>query len=120
MTEIVKSTWNDEDELTEEAACGIAILLVEEMTEYTVIRRSRKKTGVDYFLGFKESEIPFQDSARLEVSGILSGVDSKIRSRIKEKVKQIAPSDDGILPAYVTVIEFSAPIAHTKLNGNDY
>lgn len=37
--------WNDEDEATENGAAGIAILLIFELTEYHILRRSRKGTG---------------------------------------------------------------------------
>ena len=40
--------------------------------QYTVIHRSRKGTGFDYWLGDEknEDELPLQSKARLEVSGI--------------------------------------------------
>jgi len=105
------SAWNDEQELTEYGACGIAIILVLELTGYTVIQRAKKGTGVDYWLGYKDSSLPFENSARLEVSGIMTGDDKEIKGRVKKKTKQTEPSD-GLLPAYVVVVEFSKPLSH--------
>jgi hypothetical protein len=105
------AAWNDEQELTEYGACGIAIMLVLELTGYTVVQRAKKGTGVDYWLGHKESNRPFENSARLEVSGILKGDDKDIKGRVKKKIKQTEPSD-GALPAIVVVVEFGKPISH--------
>lgn len=105
------AAWNDEQELTEYGACGIAIMLVLELTGYTVIQRAKKGTGVDYWLGHKESNTPFENSARLEVSGILQGDEKEVKSRVRKKVKQTEPSD-GLLPAFIVVVEFSKPLSH--------
>jgi len=105
------AAWNDEQELTEYGACGIALMLVLELTRYTVIQRAKKGTGIDYWLGYKESNKPFENSARLEVSGILKGDDKDIKGRVKKKIKQTEPSD-GSLPAIIVVVEFSKPISH--------
>lgn len=71
--------WNDQQELTEYGASGIAIMLVLELTGYTVVRRSKKGTGIDYWLGYKESKQPFENSARLEISGILKGNEQVVK-----------------------------------------
>jgi hypothetical protein len=102
--------WNDLEETTEYAAYGIAILLIMEITAFTVIRRSRKGTGFDYWLG-KKDDLLFQDAARLEVSGMLKAEASAITARVKQKVQQTVPTD-GTLPAYIVVVEFSNPVAH--------
>src|SRR6266511_4087796 len=38
ITEQVYNAWRDDQEATEYGACGIAILLILELTQYTVIR----------------------------------------------------------------------------------
>jgi hypothetical protein len=110
-----RRTWNDTQEMTEYGACGVAILLILKLTEYTVIERSKKGTGFDYWLGSKNSELPFQNSARLEVSGILRGDRSTFNSRVNQKLKQTFPTDNTKLPAYVIVVEFSEPKAKTVM-----
>jgi hypothetical protein len=97
----------DTQEPTHFGACCVAVLLIRELTNYTVIERACIGTGIDYWLGNK-NELPFQQAARLEVSGIGAGDDREIKKRVKEKLAQTKPSD-GTLPAYVIVVEFSSP-----------
>lgn len=103
----------DLQEATEHGACGLAILVVTEITGKTVVERAAKGLGFDFWLGDKEGELPFQGCSRLEISGILHGDDSDIWARLREKRKQVAISD-GLAPAYVAVIEFSGPIARIE------
>ena len=41
----------------------------------------------------------------------MEGDDKEIKGRVKRKTKQTEPSD-GLLPAYVVVVEFSKPLSH--------
>ena len=106
--------WNDLEYTTEHAAYGIAFMIITRLTDFTVIERSRKGTGFDYWLGTEndDSLLPFQNKARLEISGIRAGDEKRINIRLKQKLEQTKPSD-GLLPAYVVVVEFSKPIAIT-------
>jgi hypothetical protein len=72
-----------------------------------VIERSWKGTGFDYWIGRRQGLL-FQDKARLEVSGILSGDQTNISTRVRQKVQQTKRSD-GLLPAYIAIIEFGRP-----------
>lgn len=94
----------------EHGAVCLSVILSTTLTPYTVIERSRKGTGVDYWLGDKASVL-FQKKARLEVSGILKGGDAALNRRFASKVEQTQQSDDSQLPAYISVIEFSNPKA---------
>jgi hypothetical protein len=110
----MRCSWNDKEEATEFGACAIAILVILDLTDYTVISRAAKGGGFDYWLGKEENdeELPsYQNKARLEVSGILRGNDSDIQSRVRKKLKQVEPSDDTTLPAYIVVVEFSKPLS---------
>jgi hypothetical protein len=51
VTEQVVQSWQDMQELAEFGACGVAILLVLALTEFTVVRRAVKGDGIDYWLG---------------------------------------------------------------------
>ncbi len=104
--------WNDSEYTTEQAAYGIAFLVIQELTDYTVIERSRRGTGFDYWLGKKSEndELPFQRTVRLEVSGIRKGDKNRVKARVKQKLEQVSPTD-GALPAYIVVVEFSNPLA---------
>ena len=107
VTDQMRRFWNDSQEATEYGAYGIACLLIRRLTSFTVIERSRKGTGFDYWLG-DEGDFLFQQKARLEVSGIGKGNSQDVTQRVNIKLKQTARSD-GTLPAYVIVVEFSAP-----------
>jgi hypothetical protein len=102
-------THGDPEVAVERGACGIAIVLVTAMSGYTVVHRSYKSTGVDYFLGDREDFL-FQSKARLEVSGILRGSEREVRRRIKSKVEQTKQSDAMQIPAVIVIVEFSRPV----------
>ena len=105
-------TWHDQQEATEYGATGIAVMMILHYTPYTVVKRSVKGTGFDYWLGDAKGELPFQESARLEISGIFCGDEPLIRRRVNKKLKQIQKSENTGLPALVIVAEFSKPAAH--------
>ncbi len=98
---------------TEFAAYGIAFLLIRDLTEYTVILRSRKGTGFDFWLGKEEGEddLHLEDKARMEVSGIRKGDESLVKARVNQKLEQVKLSDRLGLPAFVVVVEFSQPLS---------
>jgi len=113
----MRRSWKDLQEATEYGAVAIAILLVINCTEYTIIERAVKGTGFDYWLledaFYDEEEIFPSGTARLEVSGIIHAEkDSEIRARVREKKKQTEVSDDRRLPALIIVTEFSRPETH--------
>lgn len=121
VTEQTRRCWNDEQYTTEQAAYGIAFLLILQLTALTVIERSRKGTGFDYWLGTQGSTatLPFDRMARLEVSGIRSkGNRSQINARVKQKTEQTRASDAQRLPAYIIVVEFSRPISVISAKDN--
>ena len=108
--QIDKARKDQEDE-TELGAVCISAMLVKECTEYTIIERARKNGGFDYWLGY-ENEIPFQNSARLEISGIFKETEqNSVDKRLRIKNKQTGQSDKSRLPAYISIVEFSNPRA---------
>ena len=104
--QLARST-NDLQEATEHGAECISALFAVEHTPYTIVKRSRKKTGVDYWLGKKDDPL-FQEAARLEISGILNGKE-EIKTRKKLKLQQTSQSDSTNLPAFVSIVEFRTP-----------
>ncbi|HYV35337.1 MAG TPA: hypothetical protein VE988_06515 [Gemmataceae bacterium] len=106
------SFWNDLDEATEYGATAVAVLLVGALRGYTVVERSRKGTGFDWWLG-SDDEL-FQAKARLEVSGILNGTIKRINARVKARLAQAARSIESALPLYVVVVEFGSPRARVS------
>lgn len=113
VSEKMRRANNDPQVATELGACGIAFLVVREVTGLTAINRSRKGTGFDYWLKQDSPDsLPFDDAARLEVSGILHGTDRELAARTRQKLNQSKPSDATTrLPAYAVVVEFGEPKA---------
>lgn len=102
--------WADPQATTEHGAYGVASLLVLALTDLTVVERSRKGTGFDYWLGKKEeAESLFQNKSRLEVSGISKGGLPELNKRVQSKLRQTDQSDNMQLPAIVAVVEFGSP-----------
>jgi len=97
----------DLQEAVEQGAYGLAFLLITDLTEHSVIERSVKTTGFDFWLGDKVDK-GLQRKARLEVSGILENP-GKISGRTERKKRQTKRSDSVMLPAYVVIVEFSEP-----------
>ncbi|BAU14873.1 hypothetical protein LEP3755_54280 [Leptolyngbya sp. NIES-3755] len=99
---------------------GVAFLLILQLTDLTVIERSRKGTGFDYWLGSQDSAttLPFERMARLEVSGIRRGNRGQVNTRVKQKIEQTRTSDAQGLPAYIIVVEFSRPISMISTKQN--
>jgi hypothetical protein len=117
VTDTIKRTCHDIQEATEHGAEGMAALFTKELTPYEMILRSTKRTGFDYWLGNLQNDtLIYQQSARLEISGLIRGSNSEFCSRIKNKKKQTEKSLDTKLPAYVAIIDFGTPrIAFEKV-----
>lgn len=102
--------WNDDEYATEHGAYCIAAHIVE-IFGLEVVERSKKKTGFDFWLAPKDSEVDlFQGLTRLEVSGIREGDSIALEARVRQKIKQTMVSD-GQLPAVIVVVEFGLPVA---------
>ncbi len=117
-------SWRQRQRLGEWAAEGIAFLMVEKFTPYTIVdqaevdTRSGEGLGIDYYLGSKEdldceNEEDFPEHlARLEVSGILASSSSSLNARVNEKIEQSKKSDYEGTPAYIIVVEFKMPVVN--------
>ena len=104
-----RNCYADPQFATEFGAYGIAVLLIERLTDLTVFERSRKGPGFDYWLAPKGSSQPlFQDKSRLEVSGILSGDEVDLKRRMRQKLVQLERGGVA-LPGYGVVVHFAAP-----------
>jgi hypothetical protein len=110
-------SFNNSTARTEKAAEAIALFLTPKLTEYRVVRQSETGTGFDYWLDYDENHELHNPRnfllARLEVSGI--DTETKVNTvdkRVNDKKIQVSKSDSMQLPAYIAIIEFSAPKAH--------
>lgn len=108
-SEQMERTYADHQANTERSAIAISALLAKELTGLSVVMRSRKGTGFDYYLGKEDYEL-YRPSARLEISGIeKESPSNSIHGRFKQKTEQIAVSNALGLPAYISIVEFSTP-----------
>lgn len=114
ITDQMRRTWADPRENVELAACGLSILVISELTDYVVVERALQGTGIDYWLGYKTDEFPYFKRARLEVSGIVQARNnSEIRLRLRQKQIQ-SELTASTSPIYVSVVEFSQPVAYVE------
>ena len=109
-----RTTYADLQEATEWGACGVALLLVRQLTGLTTIERSAKGGGFDWWIGTSDpTGLPFQGMSRLEVSGILRGHADSVETRLKQKIRQTDPSD-SLGPAVIAIVEFGQPKAQVE------
>jgi hypothetical protein len=108
-SEQARRSYNDLPNATEHGAYGVSFLVMLDCTTFTVLEKSRKGTGVDWYLAL-EGQL-FQHAARLEVSGILAGDRQKVEARTREKLRQVKrePSD---IPTFVVIVEFGQPLTN--------
>ena len=110
--QISRESWHDFEEAAEFGAIAVAIVLTLKLTGIPGVRRSAKGPGFDFRMGAKGDERGiFQDTARLEVSGILKGSKSKVEARLTKKLAQLERSDATQLAGYAAIIEFGSPEA---------
>jgi hypothetical protein len=109
VDERMRRSHRFEPTATEKGACGVAVLMIHELTDYTVVEEAARGTHFDYWLG-RPGSFLFQDAARLEVSGIRRGDASDVRARVRTKERQIGRSTEP-LPGFVVVVEFGRPLA---------
>lgn len=109
VTDQMTRSYQDDFETTEQGAVCISVLVATHLTDYTIVERSWRGTGIDYWLGYADD--PFlQRAARLEISGIKTeSAANTVLSRYEQKAQQTVLSDGSNLPAYISIVEFSAP-----------
>lgn len=115
VTNQIRDSRNDMDYTVESGAYCLAMMVINKLTDYAVVKQSKKGTGFDYWLGKINSATGLQEKARLEVSGILNGTNGQINQRLKEKKRQTTKSDSMNIPAFVVVVEFGNPVIKITL-----
>lgn len=117
----VRNQYNYDDAV-EFGAEALAFFISCSQTKYNRVKRTVTKTGIDYWLGFRDDdpEKPFQKAGRLEISGIMrESATNKVDYRIKSKFKQTELSVRTLLPVFVVVVVFEKPSAKmAEQNGN--
>lgn len=115
FTDRIARAFGSTSRAAELAGEGIAILTILAMTDYTIIERSIKGTGVDFWLGNigSSTEEIVQRAARMEVKGRTQiESDGKIRSAVRKGMKQTVRSAATKLPVCVILTEFSRPVVY--------
>ncbi|MBK8565832.1 MAG: hypothetical protein IPN76_21440 [Saprospiraceae bacterium] len=106
--------WRDLNETVEYGASAIALLLIDELTEFTFSTRAVQLGLADYMLSKKGSSFGFEDenpAAYLEVSGILNESPvNTIDMRLNIKEKKLGNKSENA-PIFIVIAEFSAPKA---------
>ena len=115
FTDSIRRTYGETSYAVEFAAEGIACLTIRAFTEYTVIERSIKHDGVDFWLAARDDggEYPFQRAARMESKGITHARSLRdIKTATDKGINQSKQSDHTLLPAYIIATEFSKPVIY--------
>jgi hypothetical protein len=111
VSDEVRRSWRDADRAVEFGACGVAFLIFNAKTEFKAVEVSRKFNGFDYWMANKRDEAPFQNAARLEVSGILRENErNTVRNRLRAKKRRLELYSNS-LPVFIAVIEFGTPVS---------
>ena len=108
LTEEVKGSWYDRKEATEYGATAIAILLVNELTDYNKFKRTRG--GTDYIISKgKSTNTKLSDISYLEISGLWKETkNNTLTMRVNLKRKQVERTIIDA-SAFVIVTEFGNP-----------
>lgn len=106
VSEQIRRSYADLQMAVEYAAIGVAIAVIRDITGLSVIGRSFKAAGFDFWLG-TEADALFQHKVRLEVSGILRSDEATIRTRLSQKYAQVSRLGD--VPILIAVVEFGTP-----------
>lgn len=112
VTDQLKAAHADCIESVEDSAKAVSFLLIKELTPYKVARQAIRGTHVDFHLTDPTNELPFQNAADLECSGILKGDDSTVAQRIKEKRERLPRLRD--FPVFIIVVEHGYPLARIE------
>jgi hypothetical protein len=114
VTPQMKKAYANLIDATEHASCAIAMLIIREFTELTVVEQAVIRTTIDHYLALKsqlqDDTLIFNHTARLEVSGILAETEGNtLDIRLKTRLRRLKTVSD--LPDYVVVVAFNEPRA---------
>ncbi len=110
------SVWKDLKEAAEYAATAIALLLVAELTDFSVFKRNNQNQVADFDMikhtsSHRQPEVNVK--GKLEISGILKETtNNTLHARVLLKARKIKTSGaHNHLPVFVVVVEFGVPKA---------
>jgi hypothetical protein len=116
VTHQLLRAYQDDNKITDFAACTIALMLVTELSDYVAIQQSSVGTTIDYYLVSKEDSqddtLIFNHSAYLEISGIRhENPSNTVEGRIREKKQRLKKPENK--PTLISVVEFGRPYTRT-------
>lgn len=118
VTDQMRTAYADQNQRVGIGACAVGLLIVSNFTEYDAVTPSATGNGIDYHLVKRtsKSDLIFNESAMLEVSGIqASNSSNSVESRINEKrrrLRRIRGSSTSITPdppTLICVVDFGRP-----------
>ncbi len=112
VTDEHRRALNDDTRRVDHAACGLALNVLRELTEYTGYLQSAIGSSIDYYLQPQDVDetLIFNGAARLEVSGILKEnpeTGNTVEKRYKEKLRRLQKTEHE--RDYIIIVEFSVP-----------
>jgi hypothetical protein len=122
--EHIRSSANVE-QATRDGAYALALAAVDAQLGLVALRRAEGRSGSDFYLIPKGSDVPSDphldlerdDLIRLEVSGINEDDDAAMRGRVRQKIRQALDGHSPV-PAIVGVVGFlSARVVFREARG---
>ncbi len=108
-----KRAWHNDDDATRDGAYSLSLAAVQAELGLVAVRRAETRTGADYYLveagvdGEAGDPAEFENSYRLEVSGVALGSEVDVRRRLRTKLMQLRRGTSN-LPACAVVVGFKA------------
>jgi hypothetical protein len=110
--QLEKTSWADMKEAVEYGATALALLLVNELTDFDSFKREDQFQGTDFELSQSKKVNPTIENAKLEISGILTETtENTLNIRVKLKERKIKKRGNLNQLVYVIVVEFGTPKA---------
>jgi hypothetical protein len=114
--QVSRAGYQEPVKFTEKAAEAVSFFLTAHLTEYVIVEESVIGTGIDYWLDYAEYDARYNKEymfqAKLEISGIFRETkDNTLENRVKDKKRQVRDGHTAVVPAYISVVEFSSPKA---------
>jgi hypothetical protein len=100
--------WRNAEEITEHAAYGVALAVLETLYGMIAVRGTEVKTGADFYVARREaSRANMEKWLRLEVAGVGLGNYRALHRQLRKKVRQLRHGRSN-LPGLVCVVGFES------------